>query len=201
MHSQHQAHGAFTGRLTRRYDFLARRILRGFYRRIAEDLALLAPTGADVLDVGTGPGVLPVETARRRGDIRITGIDPSTDMIAMAERNIAPFADRVDVRIGSAAEIPCGDAAFDLVVASLSLHHWDDVSASVAELARVLRPGGKLVVYDLARAPFGELDAAADVQPSLDIAAGHTTIRTGLPKLGRIERHLLQARLEAVQPR
>ncbi|UYM07596.1 class I SAM-dependent methyltransferase [Solicola gregarius] len=201
MHTQHQAHGAFAGRSTRRYDFMARRLMRGFYRRIAEDVALLAPNGADILDVGTGPGVLLTETARRRPDVSITGIDPSADMIAAATRNIEPYPGRVHARIGSAAEVPSDDAAFDLVVTSLSLHHWDDVAASVAELARVLRPGGQIVVFDLARAPFGELDAAADAHSGLSSAACHTTIGTGVPHVRRIERHVLHATAEAAQPR
>ena len=68
-------HMSFDGRRSRVYDFAARRLLRRFYRRLADDIAAVAPQGSAVLDVGTGPGVLLVELARRRPDLQLTGID------------------------------------------------------------------------------------------------------------------------------
>ena len=62
------------------------------YRRLAADLAEVAPDGAAVLDVGTGPGVLLVELTARRPDLRLTGVDLSPDMIAAATRNLNPSA-------------------------------------------------------------------------------------------------------------
>jgi ubiquinone/menaquinone biosynthesis C-methylase UbiE len=85
-----QVHGnrpaLFEGRASRVYDFMARRLLRGLYRRIADDLVDAVREGADVLDVGTGPGVLLVELAKRRPDVRMTGVDLSTDMISASGR-------------------------------------------------------------------------------------------------------------------
>ena len=57
---------AFQGRHSRTYDFMARRLLRRAYRRLAEDLSDAAHDDSTILDVGTGPGVLLVEIARRR---------------------------------------------------------------------------------------------------------------------------------------
>ena len=82
----------FSGRSSRVYDFLARRVLRRLYRHIADDLVAELPQKAEVLDVGTGPGVLLVELARRRADLRLVGVDLSADMVAAATRNIAEFA-------------------------------------------------------------------------------------------------------------
>jgi ubiquinone/menaquinone biosynthesis C-methylase UbiE len=157
----HNAPRAFSGHGSRFYDFAARRLLRGFYRRLADDVATTAPHDAAVLDVGTGPGVLLVELARRRPDLRLTGVDLSEDMIAAATRNLRPFGTRATARVGDVTDLPFPDRSFDLIVSSLSSHHWDHPEAAVPQLARVLRPGGRVVIYDLRFAPFDKLSAAA----------------------------------------
>src|SRR5690242_5004780 len=136
--------GVFEGRSSRIYDVVARRFLRRFYRRLAEDIARLAPEGAAVLDVGTGPGVLLAELAARRPDLSLTGGDLSADMVAAARRNVR--AGDV-VRVANVTDLPFPDGSFDLVVSSISLHHWDRPAAAVPQLARVLRPGGRVCVY------------------------------------------------------
>jgi ubiquinone/menaquinone biosynthesis C-methylase UbiE len=124
------------------YDWVARHLMRGPYRRIAVDVVSAAPPGAGVLDVGTGPGRLLVEIARLRADLRLTGVDLSRDMVATARRNLADLGERATAVEGDVADLPFGDDSFDLVVSSLSLHHWADPAAGAGELARVLRPGG-----------------------------------------------------------
>jgi ubiquinone/menaquinone biosynthesis C-methylase UbiE len=182
----------FSGRSSRVYDFAARWLFRGFYRRIARDIAASAPDGARVLDVGTGPGVLLVELAKHRTDLRLTGIDLSADMISAAERNVRRFGDRVGVRVASVTELPFADGSFDLIVSSLSLHHWDEPQAAVPELARVLRPGGRLAIYDFRFAPFESLDAAAKAgslftgQPPQE-----SRFRTGAHPFPRCVKHVL----------
>jgi len=168
----------FHGRSTRFYDFVARRVARRMYRRFAADIATVAPEGAAVLDVGTGPGVLLVELARRRPDLRLTGVDLSADMIAFAGRNLGG---RGEVRVGDVADLPFEDGSFDLIVSSLSLHHWESPSDAVPELARVLRPGGRVLIYDFPGAPFTALADAAWNASVLNGAAPQTTpVRTGL---------------------
>lgn len=151
----------FSRRGSRIYDVAAKRALRGAYRRIAEDMADAAPDDATVLDVGTGPGILLTEIARRRPDLHLTGVDLSPDMIEQAERNVAPYGARVLARVGSAADLPLPDDSVDLIVSSFSLHHWADPAAAAPELARVLRPGGRLYVYDFSFAPFAALVTSA----------------------------------------
>src|SRR5437660_11801540 len=96
----------FQGRSSRIYDFASRRVLRGMYRRLAADVAAVAPDGGAVLDVGTGPGVLLVELAARRPDLRLTGVDLSADMIAAAMRNLQPFGERASARVGDVTNLP-----------------------------------------------------------------------------------------------
>jgi ubiquinone/menaquinone biosynthesis C-methylase UbiE len=186
------AHGSFQGRASHRYDIMAR-LLRRLYRRIAEDVALVAPPEAAVLDVGTGPGVLLAEIARARPDVRVTGVDLSADMVTAAARNVARFGDRAAVRVGDVADLPFPDAAFDVVVTSFSMHHWADLPAAVPELARVLRPGGRVHVYDFPRAPFDALDAAVRDRRVFTGPARHTVIRTGRLHLRHCVRHVLSA--------
>lgn len=154
LHDRHRHQnpaGTIEGHASRRYDLMARFVMRGVYRRIAADLALAAPHGAAVLDVGTGPGVLLVELGRRRPDLRLTGVDLSEDMVAAATKNLHGAA---DVRVADAAELPFETDGFDLVVSTFSLHHWSDPDAAGDELRRVLKPGGSVYVYDFGTSSF-----------------------------------------------
>lgn len=178
----------FSGRGSRVYDVVARRVLRRLYRRIAEDLATVVPDGAAVLDVGTGPGVLLVELAHRREDLRLAGVDLSDDMIAAAERNIAKFAGRASVRTGDATALPFDDESFDVVVTSLSSHHWDDPVSAVPELARVLRPGGIVVDYDFRFAPFGIITETASERGLFNGSPVVQPFPTGIPMFPKLER-------------
>lgn len=193
----HVRHGnlpvLFQGRSSRVYDVVARRVLRGLYRRLAADVAAAAPGGGAVLDVGTGPGVLLVELARRRPDLRLTGVDLSADMITAARRNLAPFGDRAGVHVGDVTSLPFPDRSFDLIVSSLSLHHWDDPPAAAPELARVLRPGGRVFIYDFPFAPFDKLADAARERSLLNgRPPARTPIRTGIPFL-RFVRYVMSS--------
>ena len=173
----------FEGRPSRVYDVLARRVLRVVYRRVATDIATAAPKSASVLDVGTGPGMLLVELAARRPDLRLTGVDLSPSMIATATRNLAAagVSDAACV-VADVAKMPFPDGVFDLVISSLSMHHWDHIDAAVPELARVLRPGGRVLIYDLPFAPFGELGEVAGREDRFSGSVGQRTrIPIGLP--------------------
>lgn len=129
--------GTFGGRLMRLLN-------RAQQREIAQ---LLGPlTGMDVLEVGHGPGVLLgmlTRTARH-----VTGVEPSREMRALAIRSHAGAiaAGRLDVRAGDAGATGLADRAVDLVVSVNTVAIWPDLDAGVAELHRVLRPGGRLVL-------------------------------------------------------
>lgn len=183
--------GVFQGHGSRVYDVVARRFVRRFYRRIAEDVAATAPHGAALLDVGTGPGVLLTEIAARRPDLELTGIDLSADMVATATRNLGT---RATVQAADVTALPYPDGSFDLVVSSLSLHHWDHPERAVPELARVLRPGGRLRIYDLPFAPFDTLTSTARDRGLFGAAAPERTpFRTGVLLLPRCVRYVLPA--------
>jgi len=172
---------------------MSRRVLRRMYRRLAADVAGVAPDGGAVLDVGTGPGVLLVDLATRRPDLRVTGVDLSADMITAATRNLERFGERAHALVGDVTSLPFPDRSFDLIVSSLSLHHWNHPEDAVPELARVLRPGGQVYIYDFPFAPFDKLTDAARARSVLNgQTPARTRIRTGIPFL-RCVRYVMTA--------
>ncbi|WP_199043201.1 class I SAM-dependent methyltransferase [Glycomyces salinus] len=183
----HRSHGhrggSIEGRHSRVYDRLARWLMKPLYRRFAADIAASAPEGASVLDAGTGPGLLLGAIARARPDLRLSGIDLAEDMIDHARRNLADLEERPDLRAADVADLPFEGDRFDLVVSTFSAHHWDDPEAASSELARVLRAGGRLLVYDFRWAPFGALTR----RPGLT-GVGRTPFRTGLGPIMKVAR-------------
>lgn len=121
------------------------------HHEIAERTADLAGATsarpARLLDVGCGTGYLLRTLCHRYpGAQQLCGIDAAPQMIATA----SAFAgdDRLAFTVGVAEELAFPDDAFDLVVSSTSFDHWTDQQAGLAECARVLRPGGQLVLVD-----------------------------------------------------
>ncbi|MEZ5427887.1 MAG: methyltransferase domain-containing protein [Pyrinomonadaceae bacterium] len=103
--------------------------------------------GEDVLDLGTGTGSVAILAATGVGRAgRVTGVDISPEMLLLArERAAALGADNLEFCEGRAEAIPADDSSFDVILASLSLMYAIDRSAAAREMARVLRPGGRLV--------------------------------------------------------
>jgi ubiquinone/menaquinone biosynthesis C-methylase UbiE len=112
------------------------------------DLALACvPAPRRILDVGCGTGYLLGRLAARVPQAEVlAGIDAAPAMIAVAR---AAAGHRPRLVVGTAEQLPWPAAAFDLVVSTTSFDHWADQRAGVAECARVLAPGGCLVLADL----------------------------------------------------
>ena len=110
-------------------------------------LAAVAARGAvprHVVDVGCGTGTLLEAVARTWPDARLTGVDPAEAMVAIA-RDRLPCA---DLRVARAEHLPVPDRCADLVVSTTSFNHWSDHRRALREVARVLEPGGLLVVVE-----------------------------------------------------
>lgn len=105
------------------------------------------------VDLGCGPGDMVINLARRAPELHVTGVDLSDEMLTQAEARAhrAGLGGRIAFRKGDVADIPFPDASLDLVVSTLSLHHWSNPVAVLKEIARVLRPGGAFLVFDLRR--------------------------------------------------
>lgn len=152
-------------RSARSYQRLAGWTLRGLYRRVAADVAATAPSAATIVDVGTGPGYLLREIADIRSDVTLCGVDPAIDMIKLAARLVEPNdSERVRCEVGDVGALPQSASSVDVVVSTLSMHHWPDASAASGELARVLKPSGRLAIYDFRFAPIAEIIAAIEAR-------------------------------------
>lgn len=118
-------------------------------------LDALPPRMEALLDIGTGTGRL-LELAAPQAD-HLLGVDMSRDMLALARARLAErgLADRAAVRQADMYRLPFADASFDAVAMQMVLHYAEDPAAALAEAARVLRPGGTLLVADLA--PHGQV--------------------------------------------
>ena len=133
------------------YDAATSPFFAGFFSRIARELIRLNPRAA-MLEIGSGPGRLAVTLAETGSEARIVGVDISSEMAERATNLAARHgvAGRVSFAVGDAAALPFADASFDLVVSTFSMHHWSNPGKGLAEIARVLRPGGVARIYDLA---------------------------------------------------
>ncbi|WP_435223186.1 class I SAM-dependent methyltransferase [Streptomyces sp. Tue6028] len=116
-------------------------LVNAYYERPAMVALAGDVTGRRILDAGCGSGPLSA-TLRERGAV-VTGIDASAGMLALARRRLGDDADLHVVDLSD--PLPFADGAFDDVVASLVLHYLEDWGPTLAELRRVLRPGGRLI--------------------------------------------------------
>ena len=105
------------------------------------------------LDVGTGPGQIPIKLALKLPQLEIVGIDLSKAMLTKARNGAAAAGVEGKVRfeLGDARRLPFPDHHFDLVMCNSLLHHAADPLATLNELARVIRPQGALLLRDLRR--------------------------------------------------
>ena len=109
---------------------------------------------ARVLDVATGPAGVALQLARRTG-AQVTGIDLSDDMLRKGDDNVtsAGVRDRIALVVGRAEELPFPDATFDALTFTYLLRYVADPPTTVAELARVVRPGGRIASLEFAVPP------------------------------------------------
>jgi demethylmenaquinone methyltransferase/2-methoxy-6-polyprenyl-1,4-benzoquinol methylase len=132
-----------------------------------------ARPGDIVLDVATGAGAVALALARRYG-CAVTAVDQSPEMLAEARRRVAAAsAERVTVLEGRAEALPFDDASFDALTFTYLLRYVEDPAATLRELARVVRPGGRIASLEFF------------IPPNIFArAAWEAYVRLGLPALG-----------------
>lgn len=144
--------GMFDG-IARRYDFLNHALSLNIDRLWRRELvrACGVTRGARVLDVATGTADVAIEFARRTADVAIVGLDPSPGMLAVGREKLArdpALGARIELVLGDALSLPFPDASFDAVTIAFGLRNLPDYERGVREMARVLRPGGRLAVLE-----------------------------------------------------
>jgi demethylmenaquinone methyltransferase / 2-methoxy-6-polyprenyl-1,4-benzoquinol methylase len=112
----------------------------------------IPPDAQRVLDVASGTAAVAIELARAEPARTVVGVDQSPEMLAAGRERVvhAGLGDRIELREGRAEELPFGDAEFDAVTFTYLLRYVDDVSSTLQELVRVVRPGGRVAMLEFA---------------------------------------------------
>ena len=108
----------------------------------------IQPTG-EGLEIDAGVGTMSAQLLTLYPRFRMVATDHDTELVAMAEQVLAGFGRRASAQRADAAQLPFPDGRFDLVLSAAMLHHVIDWDQALAEAVRVLRPGGKLIGYDI----------------------------------------------------
>jgi ubiquinone/menaquinone biosynthesis C-methylase UbiE len=180
---------------------LAMAVGRGRVASLVVDAAAVGP-GDRVVDVGCGPGRFLREAAERGAEA--VGVDPSRRMRRMATRfTPARLRPKVTVLDGSAERLPLEDHSATVAWAVASVHHWDDADAGLAELHRVLAPGGRLLLAERLARPRGWFShhaltwEGAERLAARAAAAGFAEAAAERRSLGRHRLALVRARRPA----
>jgi demethylmenaquinone methyltransferase/2-methoxy-6-polyprenyl-1,4-benzoquinol methylase len=176
-------------RIADRYDLMNSVMTAGMHHRWREraaDLARVGP-GDRALDVCCGTGDLALELARRvRGDGEVVGLDFSEPMLDLAREKSRQAGAPVQWMQGNALELPFADGEFDAATVGFGVRNLVDLPRGMAEMARVVRPGGRVVILEITtpqRPPLSWFFAIwfDRIVPLLGTAAGDRDAYTYLP--------------------
>ena len=188
--------GAMFDRIAARYDFVNRVLSlgldQGWRRRTVRELHL--GDAPRVLDVATGTGDLAIAIARACPGATVVGLDPSAAMLAIAARKVARRGLSIELEEGDAQALPFPSCSFDAATIAFGIRNVPDRAAGLREMARVVRPGGRIAILELGEPRRGIMARAARI---------HT--RLIVPKLGALlsgarEYRYLQSSVAAFPP-
>jgi demethylmenaquinone methyltransferase / 2-methoxy-6-polyprenyl-1,4-benzoquinol methylase len=190
--------GAMFDRIAARYDTMNRVLSfgldRGWRRRTVRALQL--GDAPRVLDLATGTGDLAVDIARIHPDATVIGLDPSREMLAIAQRKLAGrgLAGRVTLVRGDAQHLPYRDREMDAATIAFGIRNVPDRLAALREMARVVRPGGRVAILELGEPRRGLMARAARFHTR------HVVPRLGALLSGAREYRYLQRSIAAFPP-
>ena len=157
--------GAMFDAIAARYDRLNRILslgLDGRWRRMTVE-ALALGRDARVLDLATGTADLAMAVAEAHGSATVVGSDPSKNMLAVGEQKVgeAGLADRITLEQGDAQDLPYAADSFDGCCIAFGIRNVPDRPRALREMARVVRPGGRVAILELAEPDHGALALGA----------------------------------------
>jgi len=181
------------------YDRVGAALSLGQDPRWRRFLVSRLPRGGHVLDVATGTGLVAAELLRQ--GFKVTGVDLSPEMLAVAHRR---FGDDVELINASAEALPLASASFDHLTSAYPLRYVADPGATLAELARVVRPGGVVASLEMG-VPQGPARPLWDLYVNAVLPLAGRLLRNGWQEVGDFlggsirdfwERHPLERQLE-----
>lgn len=134
---------------SRFYDKYPNRIFVKWFQQIAKDIKDRQISGT-IIDIGTGPGRLPLEIVKQVANVEVVGIDLSEDMMRIARKNAEEegLTERVRFKVGSAYDTGFGDCSVDLVISTGVIHHLREPINAFNEIHRILKRGREAWMYD-----------------------------------------------------
>jgi demethylmenaquinone methyltransferase/2-methoxy-6-polyprenyl-1,4-benzoquinol methylase len=190
--------GEMFDRIAPRYDLVNRVLSLGldvrWRKRAVRSLAL--GERPRVLDLATGTGDLAIEIARTHPGATVIGLDPSEQMLAIARAKLTRrgLADRVSLIVGDAQHLPQRNCEIDAATIAFGIRNVPDRAAALRELARVVRPGGRVAILELGEPRSGLLGALARLHTR------HIVPHLGALLGGRREYRYLQTSIAAFPP-
>jgi ubiquinone/menaquinone biosynthesis C-methylase UbiE len=137
------------GLLATSYEKASRMVIEGYYSQVAGEIVSHIQQGT-MLDLGTGPGYLPIQIVKRAPYLKITAVDLSRKLIGMAKINAqkAGLSSQLSFEVGNSARLRFDDEAFDMVISTGMLHSLINPVDVLAEIYRVLKNGADAWIYD-----------------------------------------------------
>ena len=153
-------------------------------QRFAQDMLAAEPIGTDLLDLGTGTALIPIELCRLLPrPVRVMASDASQPMLELARYRIevAGLNDRIQLLYGDCRSMPFSNEFFDTVVSNTLIHHVPEPADILREAWRVLRPNGLLFIRDLIRPrDAAELERLVELHAANDTESGRQLLRQSL---------------------
>jgi demethylmenaquinone methyltransferase / 2-methoxy-6-polyprenyl-1,4-benzoquinol methylase len=149
--------------------------------------AIRAEPSDRVLDVATGTGLVAAELVRRYG-CAVVGIDQSEEMLARARSRLArepELGQRIELLRGEAEKLPFADAEFDGLTTAYLFRYVDDPAVTLRELARVVRPGGRIACMEFGVPPFAPARGLWKLYTRFGLPAAGRLVSRGWYQIGR----------------
>ncbi|MEQ1828730.1 MAG: class I SAM-dependent methyltransferase [Pirellula sp.] len=162
------------------YDSMDHQVVN---RNFVADLIAAGPLGEDLLDLGTGTALIPIELCRQDSQVRIMASDFSGEMLELARYRleVEGFMERVQLHHGDAKKLIFQAKYFDTVMSNSLVHHLPSHETFLPEVLRVLRPNGLLFIRDLCRPnSMDELESLVALHAATESPFGQQMFRQSL---------------------